>query len=119
MCQEQLGKLKTLLTPAEKANVQILAVSLDTTADSRVMAEEISKYPGELDFPLLSDAGHRVAAAYGIVNPNEVKPGIPFPAVFIINQEGVVAHRFLDEHGPRPSNEQLREPLKALGAVSN
>jgi len=107
-----------LLTPAEKANVQILAVSLDTPAESRTMAEEISQAPGELDFPLLSDVGHRVAATYGIVNPNEVKPGIPYPSVFIINKEGVVAHRFLDEHGSRPTNEQVREQLKALGVVN-
>jgi peroxiredoxin len=107
-----------LLTPAEKANVQILAVSLDTPAESRTMAEEISKFPGQLDYPLLSDVGYRVAAAYGIVNSKEVKPGIPYPTVFIINKEGVVVHRFLDEHGARPANEQLREQLKAQGAVS-
>jgi peroxiredoxin len=107
-----------LLTPAEKAHVQILAVSLDTHDESRTMTEEISQFPGTLDFPLLSDAGHHVAATYGIVNPNEVKPGIPYPSVFIINKDGVVVYRFLDKFGARPSNEQVREQLKVLGVVN-
>ena len=107
-----------MLTPAEKQNVQILAISLDTHDESRLMAEEISKYPGALDFPLLSDGGHRVVDRYGIYHPAEVKPGIPYTATYIINKDGVVVHRFFDETGHRPSNEQVREQLKAAGAVN-
>ena len=106
-----------MLTPAEKEQVQILAISLDTPDESRLMAEEISKYPGALDFPLLSDSGHRVVDRYGIYHPAEIKPGIPYTVTYIINKDGVVAHRFYDEHGHRPTNEQLREQLKVAGAV--
>ena len=107
-----------MLTPAEKQNVQILAISLDTHDDSKLMAEEISKYPGQLDFPLLSDTEHHVVDRYGIYHPAEVKPGIPYTTTYIINKEGVVAYRFFDETGHRPSNEQIREQLKAAGAIN-
>jgi peroxiredoxin len=107
-----------LLNETEKQQVQILAVSLDSHDESHLMAEEISKYPGKLDYPLLSDAGHRVVDSYGIYNPAEEKPGIPYPAVYLINKEGAVAYRFLDESGRRATNEQVREQLKALGAVN-
>jgi peroxiredoxin len=107
-----------LLTPAEKQNVQILGISLDTHQESRVMTEEIAKDPGQLDFPLLSDTEHRIVDAYGLSNPAEFKPGIPYPCVYVIGKDGVVLERFLDETGVRATNEQVREMLKVVGAVS-
>ncbi len=82
------------------------------------MAEEIAKYPGQLDFPLLTDLEHRVVDTWGLSNPAEFKPGIPYPSVYVIGKDGVVAERFLDEKGARPTNEQVREMLKAAGAVN-
>ena len=98
--------------------MQILTISLDTPDESRLMAEEISKYPGPLDFPLLSDTEHRVVDRYGIYHPAEVKPGIPYTVTYVLNKEGLVVHRFYDDHGHRPSNEQIHEQLKAAGAVN-
>ena len=103
---DQLGKLKTLLSTHEKQDVQILAVSLDTHLDSENLLNETAKMPGELDFPLLEDKGH------------EVKPGIPYPTVYTINRQGIITHRFVDpENYTRPSNEEIREELKRIGAV--
>ena len=115
---DQLGKLKTLLTEAEKKDVQILAISNDTPDESRVMMTEISQAPGPMDYPLLEDKGHRVIDRYGLFNPAESKAGIPYPTVYILDREGKVAHRFLDEKsGTRATNEQIRGELKKLGAV--
>lgn len=93
---------------------------MDTHEDSRDMTYQIYNHPGKLDFPLLQDVDHQVVDRYGIFNPAEVsfKPGIPYPVVYIINREGVVAHRFLDpEKYHRPTNEELRAELKRLGMV--
>jgi len=115
---DQLGKLKTLLSAREKQDVQILAVSLDTHLDSENLLNETAKMPGDLDFPLLEDKGHEVIDRYGIRNPVEVKPGIPYPTVYIINHQGIITHRFVDpENYTRPSNEEIREELKRIGAV--
>mgnify|MGYP000876623210 FL=1 len=98
--------------------MQILAVSLDTHAESRTMAEEIAKYPGQLDYPLLADTGHHVVDDYALGNPHEFKAGIPYPCVYVIGKDGVVVDRFLDETGVRATNEQVRAMLKAAGAVN-
>ena len=106
------------MSPTEKQKVQILAISIDPHEESRLMIEEITKYPGKLDFPLLFDRDHLTVDRYGIYHPAEVKPGIPYTITYIIKPDGTVFHRFYDETGHRPGNEQLREQLKALGVVS-
>ena len=93
-------------------------MSLDTGQESQVMANQTADFPGELDFPLLSDVGHQVVDLYGIYNPVEVKPGIPYPVTYVINKEGVVTRRFFDaENFTRPTDEQVREELKKIGAL--
>lgn len=88
---------------------------MDTADESRDLTYKVYNYPGALDFPLLQDRNHEVVDRYGIFNPAEVsfKPGIPYPAVYLINREGIVVHRFLDpEKYHRPTNEELRAELK-------
>jgi len=118
---DQLGKLKLLLRESEKKEVQLLAVSLDSHVDSQKMLKEISEAPGKLDFPLLEDKDHKVVDAYGIYNPAEAafKPGIPYPTTYVINKNGVVTHRFLDpKNYTRAENEEIREELKKIGAIT-
>lgn len=83
------------------------------------MIEKIRYEPGQLDFPLLSDYEHKVLDAYHIRSPiDHARPAMPYTVTYIINKEGVVTHRFLDpERITRPTNEQLREELKKIGAV--
>jgi alkyl hydroperoxide reductase subunit AhpC len=79
---------------------------------------EISKYPGAADFPLLEDRNHEVVDRYGICNPAESRKGIPYPTTYVINKEGLVAHRFLNpETFERATNEQIRDALRQLGAL--
>lgn len=109
-----------MLSVSEKKETRILAVSMDSHDESRNLKYQIINEPGELDFPLLSDLHHEVTDHYGIFNPTEVsfKPGIPYPAVYLINKEGVVVHRFLDaEKYHRPTNQELRDEMKKLGMV--
>lgn len=112
-CVGQLGRLKSLLTDAEKKDIQILAISADTRDETQNTLIEMSKYPGRADYPLLEDRNHRVIDRYGIHNPAEFKPGIPFPAVYIIDKNGIVTDRYLDAaEYSRASNEWIREALK-------
>ncbi len=107
-----------LIAEEEKQNVQIIAISNDSHAESQVMMTEIGEMPGKLDFPLVEDKGYKVIAGYGLFNPAEFKPGIPYPTVYIINKEGMVVERFLDaERGERATNFQIREALQRVGAV--
>jgi len=85
------------------------------------MVDSIStkEFPGKLDFPLLQDLDHKVIDAYGLYNPLEedVKPGIPYRAVYILNKEGVVTKRIQHPSGEHATNEEIREELKRIGAV--
>jgi peroxiredoxin len=78
----------------------------------------MSKYPGPADYPLLEDHNHEVIDHYGIYNPAESKPGLPYPATYIIDKAGIVLDRYLDaERYTRASNEWVHEGLKKAGAI--
>ena len=78
----------------------------------------MSKYPGPADYPLLEDHNHEVIDRYGIYNPAEFKPGLPYPTTYIIDKAGVVVDRYLDaERYTRASNEWVHEGLKKAGAI--
>lgn len=118
LCIEQLGRLKTLLTDRERKTVQLLTISQDTREDTQNTLIQISKFPGQPSYPLLEDRGHQVIDRYGILNPAEFKPGIPYPTVYVIGKDGVVIRRFLDpETYHRATNDEIREALKNVGAI--
>ncbi len=117
-CTGQLGNLKGLLSSREKQNVQIIGVSPDSRADTQNTLIELSKFPGEADFLLLEDREHATIDRYGINNPAEFKPGIPYPVTYIINKQGLVTHRFFNPKTyERATNEQIRRALKELGVI--
>ncbi len=111
---EQLGKLKSLLTKAQKDKVQILAVSVDTRDESKKFGETLRKrFDGEFDFPLLEDKDHKVIDRYGIFNPDG--KGWPYPSTFVIDPKGVVRWKFIEvNYQKRASNEQIRQELAKI-----
>ena len=114
---EQLGKLKSLLTKAQKDKVQILAVSVDTREESKKFAEMLRKrFDGEFDFPLLEDKDHKVIDRYGIFNPDG--KGWPYPSTFVIDPQGVVRWRFIEKtQDKRPSNQQIVAELRKIKSL--
>lgn len=121
-CARQLSGLRSLLK--DKENVAIYAVSIDAHDKSKELKDKIaSDGKGALGFPLLSDPGHRVIAAYGLVDhryDGKSYQGIPFDgipvaATYVIDQEGRVAWaRFDEDYKQRPPNEAIRAALEAL-----
>ena len=111
---EQLGKLKSLLTKAQKEKVQILALSVDTHDESKKFAETLRKrFDGEFDFPLLEDKDHKVIDRYGIFNPDS--KGWPHPSTYVIDPKGVVRWKFVEvDYKKRASNEQIRRELAKI-----
>jgi peroxiredoxin len=118
ICITQLGSLKSLLNDREKKDIQLMAVSEDSRADTQNTLIELSKFPGKTDFLLLEDRGHAIVDSYGLQNPAEFKPGIPYPATYIIDKQGKITHRFLNPQTyERATNEQIRDALRELGAL--
>jgi peroxiredoxin len=102
------------LTPAEKKQTQILAVSIDSHDDSKKFVQKLKeRFSGDLDFPLLADKDHKVIDRYGILNPNS--KGWPHPATYVIDRQGIVRWRFIEtDYKKRPTNDQILEALRKL-----
>jgi peroxiredoxin len=124
--------LKSLLSDAEKKDIKILAISMDSHDDSRKMiyATEKPDYPGPFDLVLLSDPQHKTIDTYGVYNPHEEQfddktnsfkeSGIPYPITYIIGKDGKVASRLFDQvQFERPTNAQVRSELIRVGAIKN
>ena len=74
--------------------MNLIAISVDTPAQSREFGEKIAADgKGKVDYPILSDPGHRVIDSYGIRDPDyngEKFEGIARPTVYVINKDGRV-----------------------------
>jgi peroxiredoxin len=102
------------LTQQQKDRVQILAVSVDSHADSKKFAQMMQKrFEGEFDFPLLEDKNHKVIDRYGVFNPDG--KGWPHPSTYIIDPRGAVRWKFVEvDYQKRASNEQIRRELAKI-----
>ncbi|MBI3940431.1 MAG: peroxiredoxin family protein [Acidobacteria bacterium] len=105
-----------MIEQSNRTDVQILAISVDPPEDGRKMVERIRKeYNAEVKFPLLEDPGHRVIDRYGLLNPAAASRGLPHPAVFVIDKEGIVRWKFVEtDYKVRATNAQILSALKSL-----
>ena len=97
----------------------MVAISVDTPAQSREFAEKIAADgKGQVDYRILSDPGHRVIDAYGIRDPDyngQKFEGIPRPTIYVIDKSGRVAWTKVEmNYKERPTNEDIRGGLNAL-----
>ena len=101
-----------MLKDTPKAEVEILAVSVDPHDKAQNMRNKLADKTGQ-DFPLLSDPDHRLIDRYGLLN-DKSKRAIPHPATYVIDREGKVRWKFIEvDYSKRPSNEDvLKEVLK-------
>lgn len=78
------------------------------------MVDRVAKEDGRrLDYPLLSDPGHRVIDRYGLLNP--AGRGWPHPTVYVIDQEGIVRWKFTEvNYKVRPTNAMILGALARL-----
>lgn len=99
--------------------MKLYAVSIDPPEVSKKFAEKIAADgQGPLDFPLLSDAGHKIIDTYGLLDPSykgQDVYGIPHPAVYLIDKSGRVSWvKIESNYRERPLNAEIRTALDAL-----
>ena len=85
-----MGELQGLgaqLSEAEKAGVEIIAVSPDANEQSQKLAEGL-----RLGYRFVADRELRVAALYGLVHKGGGPEGqdVPRPATVVVDRDGVV-----------------------------
>ena len=112
-----MAGLRTLLNKDE--NVKLFAISVDTPEVSKELADKLAADKrGAISFPLLFDPNHKTIEAYGLRDPaydGEKFAGIPHPAVYVIDKNGVVVWAKVEsDYRKRPTNEELRAALDAL-----
>ena len=99
--------------------MRLFAISVDPPEVSKELAQKIAADGrGEITFSLLSDPDHRTIDAYRLHDPayDDGKfAGIPHPAVYVINKNGVVAWAKVEsDYRQRPTNDDIRAALDAL-----
>ena len=112
-----MAALRTLLKPGE--NVQLYAISIDSPDVSKKFAEKIAADGnGPIDFPLLSDPGHKIIDMYGLLDPaykGQDVYGIPHPAVYVVDKRGRVSWAKIESnYRERPVNAEIRTALDTL-----
>jgi peroxiredoxin len=104
-----------LLDEQHRDQVEILAVSIDPRDKAIFLRDKLKDQPG-FNFPLLSDAGHRVIDRYGLLNEKSNR-GWPHPATYVIDRQGVVRWKFVEvDYKVRPSNEGVLAQIKKVEA---
>lgn len=91
-CTKEACGFRDALADFDKANITVLGISPDTIDD-------VQKFSGKfaLNFPLLADADHAIAMAYGVWveknNYGKIYWGVA-RTTFVIDPDGKVAHVF-------------------------
>ncbi len=92
----------------QQLNAEILAIS--------VQGPDVGQYVSNLlglQYPVLSDADHRVTDQYGVYNL--LGDSLATPAVFVMDLDGIVRWEYIGQNtGDRPSNEMILEQLSSL-----
>ena len=112
-----MAGLRTLLKKDE--NVRLFAISVDSLEVNKEFATKLAADGrGEINFPLLSDPEHRTIDSYGLHDPaydGEKFAGIPHPAVYVIDKNGIVAWAKVESnYRERPTNDEIRAALDSL-----
>ena len=114
-CIKQLAGMRQLLDAEMKKDTELLAVSVDAEPQTRQTITRISADGVAPDFAFLSDPDHAVIARYGILNPSGGSRGIPHPASYVIDREGMVRWRDIEtDYKIRPANEAILTAVRAL-----
>jgi peroxiredoxin len=116
-CITQLRELRDLLDPELKKNTDLLVLSVDGEAQTRMSVTRIAREDGrQPDYAFLMDTDNAVIARYGVLNPDGSRRGIPHPAVYVIDTAGTVRWKDIQtDYKIRPPNEQILAALRALG----
>lgn len=109
--------MRSLLKKDEK--ISLYAISVDDAEKSTQLAAKIAKDgKGEVNFPLLSDPGHKTIDAYGLFDTAYIGQGIegiPHPAIYILDKNRKILWAKVEsDYRKRPTNEEIRAELDKL-----
>ncbi len=87
VCTTELGAVAKLKPEFDKRNVKVLGLSVDELGNHKGWADDIEETQGaKLNFPLISDADHKVSDLYDMIHPN-ASDTMTVRSVFIIGAD--------------------------------
>ena len=97
-------------------DAELVVVSVDAERETGITVTRLARDDGtKPDFRFLMDVEHAVIDRYGILNESGSRRGIPHPATYVIDKQGVVRWRDVQtDYRIRPTNEQILTGLQAL-----
>jgi glutaredoxin-dependent peroxiredoxin len=112
VCEKELCTFRDSLAQLNRANAQVLGISVDTFFALKAFANQ-----QHLTFPLLSDFNKQVIREYGVFNDDMIGlKGIAKRAVFVLDTHGVVRHReVLEDARNEPNYQQVYDAVAAAG----
>lgn len=108
----ELQGLGAQLSEAERAGVEIIAISPDPSERSQKMADGL-----RLGYRFLADTDLAVARRYGLVHERAGPDGqdLPRPATVVVDRDGAVRWFSISRnYQVRPDPEDVRRALRAL-----
>jgi peroxiredoxin len=106
VCTDQMSQVQQEIGRFEEKGARVLGVSVDSPWSHRAWAEERG-----IEFPLLSDFKRVVVGEYGV----EHEAGFPERAYFVIDREGVVRARKIENSiNDQPEVEEVLEDLEKV-----
>jgi peroxiredoxin len=127
-CSLELRALESIQPPLSALGATLLAISPENAARGAILASECG-----LTYPVLVDAGNRVARAFSLVhaidpevvgyqllNGNDVAAfndadiaGVPVPATYVADSSRLITHRFADaDYTQRAAPEDVLEAVR-------
>src|SRR3954466_6665295 len=87
VCTTELGEVAKLKPEFDKRNVKVLGLSVDALGNHTDWANDIEETQGaKLNFPLISDADHKVSDLYDMIHPN-ANDTLTVRSVFIVGPD--------------------------------
>lgn len=107
VCGAQLSNLQSHLADFKAQNAAIVAVSADDVAHAK---ETIGMHG--LGFPVIPDTQKKLIHAFGVGNIS--KQGLAWPAVFVIDKQGIVRLGYASADGHRMHSNEILPVLSKL-----
>jgi peroxiredoxin len=112
VCTEEMCTFRDSLAELKNAEAQVVGISVDSPFALKAFADA-----QQLSYPLLSDFNKEASKGYGVLNENLLGTfqGVANRAVFLIDRNGKVAHKWIsDDPRVQPNYDEVKAKAKAL-----
>lgn len=114
VCTTEFIAFAEIYDELQRRNVQLLGLSVDSVSSHIAWARNIEEKMGtKIPFPIIADLDKKVATAYGMIHPDQIKTGA-VRCVFVIDPDGIVRAMI---YSPLSVGRNIQEILRLIDAL--